>query len=99
VTTVALGLVKEVAVVAQAPRFLYLRWPFGHALGEPGAVAQQRAVLHDMLSMANCAPCPGLVVDLPYRWRRETYAAIADWNVPTTSFAAALSNAQHGTAG
>ena len=31
VTTVALALVKEVAVAAHAPRFLYLHWPFGHA--------------------------------------------------------------------
>jgi hypothetical protein len=67
VTTVALALVKEVAVAAHAPRFLYLHWPFGHALGEPGNVAQQRAVLHDMLSMAISAPRPGLVIDLPYR--------------------------------
>ncbi len=46
-TTVALGLVKEVAVAAHAPRFLYLHWPFGRALGEPGNVVQQRTVLHD----------------------------------------------------
>ena len=54
VTTVGLALVKEVAVAARAPRFLYLHWPFGHALGEPGNVPQQRRVLHDMLSMASC---------------------------------------------
>jgi hypothetical protein len=73
VTTVGLALVKEVAIAAHAPRFLYLHWPFGHALGEPGNVAQQRTVLHDMFSMAANAPRPGLVIDLPYRWRRETY--------------------------
>jgi hypothetical protein len=52
VTTVALALVKEGAVAAHTPHFLYLHWPFGHALGEPGNVVQQRTVLHDMLSMA-----------------------------------------------
>jgi hypothetical protein len=46
---VALAPVKEVADAASAPRMLYLRWPFGHALGEPGNVAQQRTNLHDML--------------------------------------------------
>ena len=90
VTTVALALVKEVAVAARAPRFLYLRWPFGHALGEPGNAAQQRTVLHDMLSMAAAAPRPGLVVELPYRWRRETYSPVADWNAPGPAFGAAL---------
>lgn len=91
VTTVALALVKEVAVAARAPRFLYLRWPFGHALGEPGHVAQQRTVLHDMLSMAVSAPRPGLVVELPYRWRRTTYRAVGDWRRTSEVVASALS--------
>ena len=92
VTTVALALVKEVAVAAQAPRFLYLRWPFGHALGEPGNVLQQRTVLHDMLSMAASAPRPGLVLDLPYRWRRETYTPVAVWKTPSAAVTSALSS-------
>lgn len=82
---------KEVAVAAHAPRFLYLHWPFGHALGEPGNVAQQRAVLHDMLSMAISAPRPGLVVELPYRWRRETYPPVDDWKAPSENVVSALS--------
>ncbi|MBZ5611494.1 MAG: hypothetical protein LAP38_24805 [Acidobacteriia bacterium] len=82
-TTVGLALVKEVAIAARAPRFLYLHWPFGHALGEPGNIAQQRMVLHDMLSMATSAPRPGLVIELPYRWRRETYAPVEDWKAPS----------------
>ena len=91
VTTVALALVKDVAVAARAPRFLYLHWPFGHALGEPGNVAQQRTVLHDMLSMATRAPRPGLIIDLPYRWRREAYSPVKDWTMPSQAVAAALS--------
>jgi D-proline reductase (dithiol) PrdB len=92
VTTVALALVKEVALAAHAPRFLYLHWPFGHALGEPGNVAQQRTVLHDMLSMAMIAPRPGLVIDLPYRWRRETYQPVGDWKTPSEAVISALSS-------
>jgi hypothetical protein len=90
VTTVGLALVKEVAVAARAPRFLYLHWPFGHALGEPGNVAQQRTVLHDMLAMATGATRPGLVVDLPYRRRRETYRPAGDWSSPSEALASAL---------
>lgn len=89
-TTVGLALVKEVADAARAPRFLYLHWPFGHALGEPGNVVQQRTVLHDMLSMATAAPRPGLVVPLPYPWRRETYAPVRDWATPGPAFSVAL---------
>jgi hypothetical protein len=70
---------------------LYLRWPFGHALGEPGNIAQQRTVLHDMLSMATVASRRGLVVDLPYRWRREKYGPVLDWNKPSEVLLSALS--------
>lgn len=99
VTTVALALVEEVAVAARAPRFLFLRWPFGHALGEPGNIVQQRTVLHDMLSMAVSAPRPGLVVKLPYRWRREKYAAVNDWTTPGEKFVSALSETLKETGG
>jgi D-proline reductase (dithiol) PrdB len=84
-------LVKEVAVAANAPRLLYLHWPFGHALGEAGKATQQRAILHDMLSMAVYAPRPGLVIDLPYRWRRESYSPVIDWETPSQAFVSALS--------
>ena len=90
VTTVGLALVKEVALAAHAPRFLYLHWPFGHALGEPGNVAQQRTVIRDMLTMASSAPRPGLVIELPYRWRRETYPPVADWETPSRALVSAL---------
>jgi hypothetical protein len=84
---------------------LYLHWPFGHALGESRNVAQQQTVLHDMLcfaaisgalrgaSGAAIAPRPGLVVDLPYRWRRETYTAITDWTTPSPALVEALDRA------
>ncbi len=92
VTTVALALVKEVAAAALAPRFLYLNWPFGHALGEPGNVDQQRTVLHDMLTMATSAPRPGLVIDLPYSWGRETYMPVSDWMMPSRAVISAVSH-------
>ena len=93
VTTVGLALVREVAIAAHAPRLLFVHWPFGHALGEPGRVEQHRTVLRDMLSMARRAPRPGLVVDLPYRWRRESYPPITDWTSDGAAFAAALARA------
>jgi hypothetical protein len=69
---------------------LYLHWPYGHAMGEPGNVAQQRAVLHDLLSMARAAPREGLLLDLPYRWRRDTYPPVDDWTADSAAFTAAL---------
>ncbi|HEU5433593.1 MAG TPA: hypothetical protein VFU81_18140 [Thermomicrobiales bacterium] len=92
-TTVGLALARDVSVAARAPRLLYLRWPFGHAFGEPGRIDQERTVLHDMFSLARAAPRPGLVVDLPYRWRRETYPPIADWAADSDAFRHALAQA------
>jgi hypothetical protein len=96
VTTVAIALVRELAVAVKAPRMLFLHWPFGHALGEPGNRLQQRAILHDAFSMARDAPCPGLVVDLPYQWRRQQYTPIGDWTNESQLFAEALARAVQG---
>ena len=93
VTTVALALVRELAVLVKAPRMLYLHWPFGHALGEPYKDDQQYTVLHDVFSMARCAPRPGLIVDLPYPWRRQTYPPISDWTGESQGFTQGLSQA------
>jgi len=90
VTTVALALVRELAVAVKAPRMLYLHWPFGHALGEPGQRDQQRAILHDAFSMARLAPRPGLVVDLPYQWRRHVYAPVKDWTTESETLREAM---------
>jgi hypothetical protein len=46
---------------------------------EPGNVAKPRTILYDMLSMARSVSQPGLVIELPYRWRRETYPPIVGW--------------------
>jgi len=46
-----------------------------------------------MLSMVRLAPRPGLVVDLPYRWRRETYPWIEDWTTESAAFSAGLAAA------
>jgi len=100
VTTVALALVRELAVLVKAPRMLYLHWPFGHALGEPYKRDQQYTVLHDVFSMAWCAPRPGLIVDLPYPWRRQTYPPISDWTRESQTFTQGLSQAlqeEHGS--
>lgn len=93
VTTVALALVRELAVMVKAPRMLYLHWPFGHALGEPHKRDQQYTVLHDVFSMARCAPRPGLIVDLPYQWRRQVYTPITDWTGEGQEFTLGLSQA------
>ncbi len=92
-TTVALALVRELAVMVKAPRILSLHWPFGHALGEPDKRDQQYTVLHDIFSMARRAPRPGLIVDLPYPWKRQVYTPISDWTEESQAFLQGLAQA------
>lgn len=94
-TTVAIAQVKELAVLVKAPRMLYLRWPFGHALGEPNNWDQQRTILLDVFSMARTAPRPGLIVELPYQWRRQVYPPIFDWTAESQAFISTLAQALH----
>ena len=93
VTTVALSLVRELSEQMKAPRMLFLHWPFGHALGEPHNRNQQETVLHDVFSMARLTPRPGLVVDLPYQWRRQVYEPVTDWTNPSQAFVQGLAHA------
>jgi hypothetical protein len=93
VSTVALALVKELAVLVKAPRMLYLHWPFGHALGEPDNKEQQRTILHDAFSLARAAPTPGLIVELPYPWKREVYPPISVWTEDSQALGDALAHA------
>ncbi len=60
----------------QPPRVAHVRFPFGRPMGEPGNADQSRVLLEDALRILETATEPGSVVHLPYRWRREDYAAI-----------------------
>lgn len=55
------------------PRSVFLKWPYGHPLGEPGNVKQHHAVLGEALKLLAEAREPGVILDLPFRWKRENY--------------------------
>jgi len=74
IATIGISIVRVYSEKVQPPRTVHLRWPFGHPLGEPGNVAQQRTVLLDALQALYQIKQPGSIIDLPYRWRREKYS-------------------------
>jgi D-proline reductase (dithiol) PrdB len=75
IPTVSVSQVRAISERLRPPRALFLRWPFGHALGEPGNVLQQRRVLWEMMKDLRQRPqeARGEVRDLGLRWRRESY--------------------------
>lgn len=55
------------------PRTVFVKWPFGHPLGEPFNVTQQRTMLITALNALFTIKKPGEIIDIPFRWRKEQY--------------------------
>ena len=73
IPTVSISIVREYTEKVKPPRAVFLRWPFGHPLGEAGNVNQQAAVLGKTFEALFAIDTPGTIVDLGWRWRRESY--------------------------
>ena len=73
IPTIGISIVREYSEKVRPPRTLFLRWPFGHPFGEPDNRLQQRAVLFEAFRALYQIEQAGTIVDLPFRWRRETY--------------------------
>ncbi len=73
IPTIGVSIVRQYSEKVRPPRTVFLRWPFGHPLGEPFKAAQQRVVLAEALRALYVIQEPGTIIDLPYRWRREQY--------------------------
>ncbi len=71
--TVALSVVRAASERTPAPRNVFVPFRLGQIFGEPGASAQQRAVLLDALRAFAQVQAPGAILDLPYRWKRSRY--------------------------
>ena len=73
IPTVAVSILRDVTAKLGVPRAVFVGWPFGHPLGEPGHTAQQLRVIRDFLALLAEAEAPGTIRDPGYRWRREKY--------------------------
>jgi D-proline reductase (dithiol) PrdB len=66
--------VRNYTEKVKPPRSIFLRWPFGHPLGEPFNVAQQRAVLAEAFRAFYAIDTPGEIIDVPFQWKRHRYS-------------------------
>jgi hypothetical protein len=73
IATIGISIVREFTEKVRPPRTVFLRWPFGHPLGEPGKIQQQRTVLLEAFRALYRIATPGEIIDLPFRWRRHDY--------------------------
>jgi len=73
IPTVGISLVRKYTEKIKPPCTIFLRWPFGHPLGEPGNINQQTAVLGKAFDALYQIREPGAIVDVNWRWRLESY--------------------------
>lgn len=52
------------------PPALFVRFPRGSMLGEPGYKERQRSIVLDALLALQSMNTPGSVLELPYHWRK-----------------------------
>lgn len=78
IPTISLSIVREITEKTPPPRALFLRFPFGHAMGEPGNRDQQFTVLYLAFQLLFEAGLPGTIRDAGLRWRRDAYSP-PDW--------------------
>ncbi len=73
IPTVSISIVKEITLQVRPPRAVFLPWPLGHPMGEPGHAAQQRRVLLDALGLLESARSPGALLEPGYVWGRHAF--------------------------
>jgi hypothetical protein len=74
ISTIGITIVRDYTEQVRPPRSVYLRWPFGHPLGEPDNRGQQLTVLGSAFHALYSIDQPGAIIDLPFKWRRHEYA-------------------------
>lgn len=73
IPTIGISINRAYTKKVKPPRTIFLDWPFGHPLGEPGHIEQQAAVLSKAFEALYTIDAPGAIIDLGWRWDRETY--------------------------
>ncbi len=69
-STISMSVQPHITATVGAPRAVTLRYPAGNQVGEAGKPIQQRAILSWALQAATDLESPGVILELPYRWRR-----------------------------
>ena len=73
ISTIGISIARSISEKIKPPRTVFLRWAIGHPLGEPFNKAQQTTVLTEALNALYSIDTPGVILDLPYRWKKEKY--------------------------
>lgn len=73
ISTIGISILRKFSEKVKPSRTIYLRWPFGHPLGEPFNLAQQRVVLIEAFKALYSINKPGQIIDIPFKWKKHRY--------------------------
>ena len=73
IPTIGISINRAYTESVKPPRSIFLDWPFGHPLGEPGNVRQQAAVLAKLFEALYTIDTPGTIGDVGWGWGQENY--------------------------
>ncbi|MFC1850183.1 hypothetical protein ACFL27_08335 [candidate division CSSED10-310 bacterium] len=73
IPTISLSINRPWSEKVEAPRTVFVHFPYGAPFGEPGIYKQHLTILRDLLHVLQSAQEPGQIVDLPYKWKRTQY--------------------------
>jgi len=79
IPTTSISLTLDLTKATGVPRAVFIKWPLGHPLGEPGNILQQHTLIFDALRLLIEATEPGVIHQPGYRWKREKYVE-PDWD-------------------
>ena len=64
---------REISESVKPPRTYFLKYPFGHAMGEAFNMPQQKKIFRDCLKILETSKKPGIIVDSPHRWKFDKF--------------------------
>ena len=68
-----ISIARSVSESVKPPRTYYLKYPFGHAMGEAFNRPQQKQIFIDCLKILETTTDPGKIYVSPYRWKRHNF--------------------------
>jgi len=66
---VEISIASSVNESVKPPRIYYLKYPFGHAMGEALNWPQQKQIFFDCLKFLETVNEPEKIFESPYRWK------------------------------
>ena len=73
ISTVGISISRKVSESVNPPRTYYLKYPFGHAMGEAFNRPQQKQIFIDCLKILETATEAGKIFVSQYRWKRHNF--------------------------